>query len=110
MPLPDDLMQKESGGYGFSMVDLADAYNQIKLGPESQKQLALSTHRGVLLQCQLPFGISSAPGYFQEVMDTLTADLQGVIVYLDNILVSGITTSNHLQNLRAIFLRLQEKG
>ena len=51
MPLPEDLMRKLSGGYGFSKVDLADAYNQIKLGPESQKRLALSTHRGVLLQC-----------------------------------------------------------
>ena len=110
MPLPDDLMRKLSGGYGFSKVDLADAYNQIKLGPESQKRLALSTHRGVLLQCRLPFGISSAPGYFQEVMDKMTADLQGVCVYLDDILVSGDTASSHLQNLRALFQRLQERG
>eukprot|EP00731_Ephydatia_muelleri_P008998 Em0004g1336a len=34
MRLPDDLMQKLSGGYGFSKIDLADEYNQIKLGPE----------------------------------------------------------------------------
>ena len=51
MPVPEDLIRKLSGGYGFSKVDLADAYNQIKLGSESQKRLALSTHRGVLLQC-----------------------------------------------------------
>ena len=50
IPLPEDLMQKLSGGYYFTKVDLADAYNQIKLTPESQKRLALSTHRGVLLQ------------------------------------------------------------
>ena len=65
MPRPDDLMRKLSGGYGFSKVDLADAYNQIKLGPESQKRLALSTHRGVLLQCRL-FGISSAQAIFKK--------------------------------------------
>ena len=53
----------------FSKVDLADAYNQIELGPESQKRLALSTHRGVLLQKRLPFGISSAAGYFQDIMN-----------------------------------------
>ena len=50
MPLPEDLMQKLGGDYGFSKIDLADAYNQIMLAPESQKRLALSTHRGVLLQ------------------------------------------------------------
>ena len=39
LPLPEDLV-----------VDLAYAYNQIQLAPKSQKQLALSTHCGVLLQ------------------------------------------------------------
>lgn len=42
-------MQKLSGGYGFTKIDPADAYNQIALGSESQKRLALRTHQGVLL-------------------------------------------------------------
>ena len=50
-------MQKLRGGFGYSKVDLADAYHQIKLSPESQRHLALSTHRGVLLQQRLTFGI-----------------------------------------------------
>ncbi|KAL5489647.1 hypothetical protein EMCRGX_G018764, partial [Ephydatia muelleri] len=110
IPLPEDLMRKLSGGYGFSKIDLADAYNQVLLGPESQKRLALSTHRGVLLQLRLPFGISSAPGYFQEIMDQLTGDLKGVGTYFDDILVSGTNASEHLENLRALLQRLQDKG
>ena len=42
MPLPDDLVRKLSGGYGFSKVDLADAYNQCKLGPEVRNDLLLA--------------------------------------------------------------------
>ena len=42
IPLPEDLMRKLGGGYCFTKIDLADAYNQIKLGPESQRKLALS--------------------------------------------------------------------
>ena len=110
IPLPEDLMRKLSGGYGFSKIDLADAYNQVMLGPESQKRLALSTHRGDLLQLRLPFGISSAPGYFQEIMDQLTGDLKGVCTYFDDILVSGMNASEHLENLRALLQRLQDKG
>ena len=110
IPSPDDLMQRLSGGYYFTKIDLVDAYNQVKLSPESQQQLALSTHRGILLQTRLPFGISSAPGYFQEIMDRLTCDLKGVAVYLDDILVSGANANEHLQNLRALLQRLQEKG
>ena len=111
MHLPEDLMCKLSGGHGFTKVDLADAYNQVMLGPESQKRLALSTHRGVLLQLRLPFGISSAPGYFfEEIMDQLIGDLGGVTSYMDDILVSGSNASEHLRNLRALLQRLQDKG
>lgn len=110
IPLPEDLMRKLSGGYCFTKIDLADAYNQIKLGPESQKKLALSTHHGVLLQKRLPFGISSAPGYFQQIMEQLTSDLNGVAIYLDDILVSGESANEHLKNLQALLQRLQDKG
>ena len=110
IPTPEKLMQKLSGGYGFTKIDLADAYNQIALGPESQKRLALSTHQGVLLQMRLPFGITSAPGYFQEIMDQLTSDLPGVAVYLDDILVSGATAQEHLNNLNRLLQRLSDKG
>ena len=110
LPLPQDLMRKLKGGHGFTKIDLADAYNQIKLGPVSRKRLALSTHRGVLLQNVLPFGITSAPGYFQKVMDDITGDLPGVVVYLDDILVSGTSGENHVENLRRLLERLQSKG
>ena len=68
LPLPEELMQKLGGGFGYTKIDLADAYNQIQLAPENQRRLALSSNRGVLLQQRLPFGIKSAPGYFQEIM------------------------------------------
>ena len=35
LPHPEDLMQKLSGGYCFKKLNLADAYNQIKLAAES---------------------------------------------------------------------------
>lgn len=50
LPQPEELMCNLGGGHGFRKVDLADAYNQIQLAPESQQHLALSTHHGVLLQ------------------------------------------------------------
>ena len=110
LPLPEDLMRRLGAGYGFTKIDLADAYNQIKLAPESQRSLALSTHKGVLLQKRLPFGIKSAPGYLQQIMDQLTKDLPGVAIYLDDILVSGNDADDHLSNLRRLLQRLEEKG
>ena len=105
MPYPDDFIRKLGGGY-FTKIDLSNAYNQIKLAPESKKRLALSTQRR---PAQLPFGISSAPGYFKEIMEKLTSDLNGVAVYFDGILVSGTSEKDHLQNLKAL-LQLLDSG
>ena len=38
IPLPEDLMRKLGCGYCFSKIDLANAYNQICLSPDSQKK------------------------------------------------------------------------
>ena len=110
LPLPEDLLRKLSGGFGFSKIDLADAYNQIKLSRSSAQRLALATHKGVLLQWRLPFGILSAPGYFQEIMEAKLCGLQGVAIYLDDILVSGSDAADHLSNLKAVLQRLQDLG
>ena len=49
MPLPEDLMCKLSGEYCFIKIDLADVYNKIALGLESQNWLALSISQGAFL-------------------------------------------------------------
>ena len=110
LPLPEELMQKLGGGFGYTKIDLADAYNQIQLAPENQSRLALSTHRGVLLQQRLPFGIKSAPGYFQEIMENLTSDLPGVAVFQDDMLVNDQDANNHLGNLERLLPRLNYEG
>ena len=110
LPLHEELMQKLGGGFGYTKIDLTDAYNQIQLAPESQRRLALSSHRGVLLQQRLPFGIKSAPGYFQEIMENLTSDLPGVAVFQDDMLVSGQDANDHLSNLKRLLNRLNDRG
>ena len=47
---------------------------------------------------------------FLEIMDPLTSDLREVAVYIYDILVSGTTASEHLQNLSALLQRLESKG
>ena len=62
------------------------------------------------MQNVLPFGIISAPGYFQSIMDEITKDLQGVCVYLDDLIVSGSNAEEHIRNLRKLLQRLHDKG
>nr|KAG5712925.1 hypothetical protein BaRGS_007522 [Batillaria attramentaria] len=53
-----ELMQKLGGGFGYTKIDLADAYNQIKLAPDSQRRLALSTHLLVHFDPEKPVGLA----------------------------------------------------
>ena len=70
IPRPFDLFGTLAGGQKFSKLDLSDAYNQLKLDPESQKYLVINTHKGLFRFCRLPFGVSSAPAIFQRVMNS----------------------------------------
>lgn len=56
------------------------------------------------------FGISCAPELFQKVMDTIVVELEGVIVYLDDCVVSGSTQEEHDSRLNALLLRFKEYG
>ena len=45
LPRSEDLIQKLGGEFGFTKINLADAYKQSRFAPELRKRLALSAHR-----------------------------------------------------------------
>ncbi len=71
VPKIEDLFAKLSGGRTFTKIDLSQAYQKITLDEESQKYVVINTHKGLFKYTRLPFGISSAPGIFQRVMESV---------------------------------------
>ena len=65
LPLPEELMQKLGGGFGYTKTDLVDAYNQIQLTPESQRRLAINTHHS-------PWGTRAAKTSFESSQHLVT--------------------------------------
>ena len=110
LPLIDELFASLSGGVSFTKLDLSQAYHQLPLEEGSRNLTTVNTPNGLYEYLRLPYGINSAVGIFQRTIENLLKGLQGVCVYLDDILVTGKTTEEHLQNLRAVLLRLQENG
>ena len=111
-PLPriDELFVNLSGGKFFSTLDLSNAYLQLPLDDESKLFVTINTHRGLFQYNRLPFGVSSAPAIFQHCMETLMQGLLGVSVYIDDILVSGASLEQHMENLSKVLERLQTAG
>ena len=111
-PIPkiEDLFATLAHGKRFSKLDMSQAYQQILLEEDSKKYVVINTHRGLFRYNRLPFGVSSAPGIFQRVMECLLKGIPGVIVYLDDILVTGPSDEQHLATLDKVFQKLKDAG
>ena len=111
-PLPkvEELFASLSGGKSFSKLDLQHVYQQLTLDDNSRPYTTINTHHGLFQYNCLPFGVSSAPGIFQRTMDSLLQGLPHVTVYLDDILITGETEQEHLQNLDTVLQKLQTAG
>ena len=111
IPKVEDLFANLSGGCTFTKIDLSQAYQQIPLEEESQKYVAINTHKGLFKYTRLPFGVSSAPGIFQRVMEGLLQGILRVVVYLDDILITGTTDKEHIKEaLNEVLTRLEKVG
>ena len=90
-PIPkiEDLFAKMAGGQKYTKLDLYQAYQQMELEEESRRYVVINTHRGLFEYTRLPFGVSSAPGIFQRVMESILRGIPNVVVYLDDILITG---------------------
>ena len=110
-PLPqiDDSHDLLAETQFFSSLDLASGYWQVGMEKESREKMAFTTHAGLYEFTEMPFGLCNAPATFQEnVLAGLARDK--CIIHLDDILVTGQTFQEHMENLRLIFTRLRQAG
>ena len=108
-PIPKikDLFSTLSGGKSFTKLDLSQAYLQVPLDEKSKKLLVINTHKGLFRYTRLPFGVASAPGIFQLLMENVLQGIPKVVVYINDILVTGATDEEHIQTLLQVFERLE---
>ena len=110
-PLPriDDLFASFAG-QRFSKLDLARAYQQLKLDEESKKFIVINTQKGLFQYNRLPFGVLAAPAIFQRTIEGVLRGIPNICIYLDNILITGKTNTDHIKNLDVVLTRLEEAG
>ena len=99
-----------TGQKSFSKLDLAHTYQQIEVEEESRKYVTVNTHKGLFQYNQLPFGVASAPAVFQRTIKNFPQGLNNVCICLDDILVTGSSERDHLENLAAILEKLEGAG
>jgi hypothetical protein len=91
-----------------SQINFSDTYLQVELD-NSKRLCNINTRLGVYEYQRLPFGVKSAPGIFQAIMDKMLAGLPFATAYLDEVVVSR-SQDDHRRHLHAVFDRINEYG
>ena len=110
VPTAEDLFATLAGGQSFTKLDLSHAYQQVLLDEDSRKYVTITTHKGLYRYTRLPFGIASAPAVFQRIMEQILQGIPNVVVYIDDLLITGRDEAVHLKVLRQVLERLREFG
>ena len=109
LPLMDELQDRVRGASIFTKIDLKSGYNLIRIRKGDEWKTAFRTRYGHYEYLVMPFGLANAPATFQNMMNDIFRDLldQGVIVYIDDILIYSDNAAEHDRLKREVLQRLQ---
>ena len=110
LPKPDDLMAQLAGGQKFSKLDLSQVYQQILLDENSRKFATINTHLGLFNIQECPLGWRPHLRCSRKLWTRYCKESRTLSVILDDILITGKSDAEHLQNLEEVLKRLQNNG
>ena len=77
---------------------------------ESKKYLTINTHKGLYQYNRLVFGVTSCPAIWQRAIDQVLQGVPDTQCILDDMIITGKTDEEHLENLEKLLKRLQDAG
>ncbi|UYV78474.1 hypothetical protein LAZ67_16001621 [Cordylochernes scorpioides] len=108
MPVVEHMLGQLGEARFFSKLDANSGFHQIPLSPDCQHLTTFITPFGRYKYCRMPFGISLAPEYFQRVRSIILQGMDGVMCYLDDILIFASDSKTHDRILRLVLRKLKE--
>lgn len=113
-PLPkiEECLDTLSGSKLFSTLDLLSGYHQFEVNEKDRPRTAFITKYGLFEYTRMPFGLCNAPSTFQRGMELVLRRLQWVtlLIYLDDVIITGKTFKEHLNNLGEVLSRFRKFG
>lgn len=105
VPIIEELLDELQGASWFTSLDLQASFHQIRMKPGEEYKTAFQTHFGQFEFRVMSFGLTGAPGSFQDAMNTTLQPYlrKFVLVFFDDILIYSATLEQHLQHIRLVF-------
>lgn len=110
IPTFEEIVSKLSGATVFSTLDTKNGFYHVKLTEKSSKLCTFNTPFGRYRFLRLPYGLVSSSEIFQEKMTHLLDDLEGVAVYIDDIICFGKDQQEHDQRLKKLLYKLRSEN
>ena len=96
MPKVKDIFSKLNSATYFTTLDLHAGYHHIPLDNSSIPKTAFNSPFRKYEYVKVPFRLTQAPAYFQELMRGILKDFPFAIAYLDDIIIFSKTPQEHL--------------
>ncbi|GBM50176.1 hypothetical protein AVEN_50070-1 [Araneus ventricosus] len=75
---------------------------------ESSKLCTIATPFGIYKFCRLPYGLTSSPEVYQKTIENIFTGINGILIYIDDILVYGKTQEEHDAKLKSVLDRARK--
>ena len=106
----DDVNYLLCGSTVFSKLDACSGYWSVVLDYPSSLLTTFNTHMGRFRFNRLPFELSISQDVFQQQMDTMLQNMEGIINIADDIIVFGTDQETHDKNLEALMIQAEKYG
>ena len=110
MPNIDETLQQMNGASVFSRLDLTEAFHQIEISEQSRYITTFVCHKGLYRYKRLNYGVSSASGLFQRILQQILQDIPNCKNIVDDIIVFADNQEDHDKVLKMVLKRLRDKG
>lgn len=110
LPNIKDSFDRLEGSKIFSKIDFSSGFHQVRMNESSTELTAFNCRQGHFEFLVMPMGLKNSPATFTKLMQSLFSNVSddGILIYLDDLMIYSKTESEHYRLLDIVFKTLRK--